>query len=157
MKVYFFRHGLAGDRETWEGDDSLRPLTSKGKAQVKSAARRMVKLELKLDAILTSPLTRALQTAEIAAEKFDMKVIQDDRLSPGFSERELAAILNEHSSAEAIMVVGHEPDFSETISTVTGGSELVMKKGGLARVDIDNVADVEGRLVWLIPPKILSD
>jgi phosphohistidine phosphatase len=54
------------------------------------------------------------------------------------------------------MLVGHEPDFSETISQVTGGSRVVVKKGGLACVQLDDPASLRGTLVWLIPPKFLA-
>lgn len=155
MKVYFLRHGIAGDRETWEGDDRLRPLTAKGIEQIKTTAKLLAQINLGVKVILSSPLTRALETAELTAKKLGVEVIVDERLSPGFSARELADLINEHADAEGLMVVGHEPDFSETISSITGGSEIVMKKGGLARVDIDHLAAGEGRLVWLIPPLIL--
>jgi phosphohistidine phosphatase len=156
MILYFLRHGLAEDREQWEEDDSLRPLTSKGKKKTEQIAKKLVELIPDLDAIITSPLTRALQTAEIAAEELGLDVIQDERLSPGFSSKELADILSGYPEAAAVMVVGHEPDFSDTISTITGGSGIVMKKGGLARVDVENPTALEGSLVWLIPPKILA-
>lgn len=156
MIIYFLRHGLAGDREQWEGDDSLRPLTSKGKKKMKQIAKKLPDLIPDLDAIISSPLTRALQTAEIAAEELGLDVVQDERLSPGFSSKELADILTGYSEAAAVMVVGHEPDFSDTISAISGGSGIIMKKGGLARVDIENPTALEGSLVWLVPPKILD-
>jgi phosphohistidine phosphatase len=54
------------------------------------------------------------------------------------------------------MLVGHEPDFGETVSQLTGGSRVIMKKGGLAAVELDSPDSVQGSLLWLIPPKILE-
>lgn len=157
MILYFLRHGLAGDRATWTQEDGLRPLTQKGIDNMKQAAEKLNDLELGLDLILTSPLVRARQTAEIVAEELDMEdeLVEDDRLAPGFDAQALLEILALYPDANALMVVGHEPDFSETISEITGGSEIVMKKGGLARVEIHSADPLRGELVWLAPAKVL--
>jgi phosphohistidine phosphatase len=157
MILYFLRHGQAGSRAEWQGDDAERPLTKKGKESMYREAETIVRLELQLDAIISSPLARALQTAEVVGERLMMgdKLFQDERLSPGFDIEALAKILEEHKEANAIMVVGHEPDFSETIGALTGG-RVVVKKGGLARVDLEpESSNLAGDLVWLIPPKVL--
>ncbi len=158
MELYFLRHELAGDREDWMGDDRKRPLTDQGKKRMAESAKTLDSLSLGLDAILTSPLARACQTAEIAAEGLGLEKVlaEDERLAPGFNPEALAQILKDHSRAKALMLVGHEPDFSETVSAITGGSEILFKKGGLARVDLTDIAALKGQLAWLIPPKILS-
>jgi phosphohistidine phosphatase len=116
------------------------------------------KLDLGLDNILTSPLTRAFQTAEIVAEQLGLldRMEIDDRLSPGFGRADLAEILNDHPRADSIMVVGHEPDFSMTIESLIGGGSVVCKKGSLARVDLTGAGFLSGELIWLIPPKALA-
>lgn len=158
MILYFLRHGLAEDREDWLEDDSQRPLTEKGKTKMAQEARAISELDLGLDLILTSPLVRALQTAQIVAKKLKMKdqMEQDERLSPGFDPAQLAAILESHPDLEALMLVGHEPDFSQTLSALTGGSRIVMKKGGLARVDLSETNPAQGELVWLLAPRNLA-
>lgn len=115
------------------------------------------KLNLILDAILTSPLTRAAQTAEIVAEGLDMMdLLEDDpRLEHGFNAHSLAEIVADHDEAEGLMLVGHEPSFSLTIESVIGGGSIVCKKGSLARVDLSDAGPLAGELVWLIPPKAM--
>jgi phosphohistidine phosphatase SixA len=96
---------------------------------------------------------RARQTAEIAAAELDAGApVDDDRLARGFDRKHLAAILADHRGAQALVLVGHEPDFGRTIRELTGGA-VVCKKGGIARVDIDDET-VRGELVWLLPPRI---
>jgi phosphohistidine phosphatase len=80
----------------------------------------------------------------------------DRRLGPGFDIEQLAAILRDHASARALMLVGHEPSFSETISALIGGGRVVCKKGGLACVDLPDVSNLSGELLWLIPPRLLA-
>ncbi len=158
MELYFLRHELAGDREDWMGDDRKRPLTDQGKKRMAESAKTLDSLGLGLDAILTSPLSRARQTAEIAAEGLGLEKVlaEDERLAPGFNPEALAQILKDYSRAKALMLIGHEPDFSETVSAITGGSQILFKKGGLARVDLTDLTSPQGQLVWLIPPKILA-
>jgi phosphohistidine phosphatase SixA len=100
---------------------------------------------------LTSPLPRASQTAEIAAEHLKVKCREDKRLAPGFGPTELEELIRKHS-VESLMVVGHEPDFTKTISALTGAS-LKLSKAGVALVDVD-LSSQKGRLLWLFPPKI---
>ena len=158
IKLYFVRHGQAGSREEWQGDDSQRPVTAQGKKRMQRAGAVMRKLDLPLDVIVSSPLTRAAQTAEILAKAWEsaVRVSIDERLGPGFGPKQLKVIMAEHREARGVMLVGHEPDFSETISQVTGGGRLVMKKGALAYVEMDEPALLHGTLVWLIPPKMLE-
>lgn len=157
MRLFFLRHGLA-DRSEWYGPDFERPLTHKGKVRMRREAETIVELNLKLDVIISSPLVRAYQTAEIVAEELEMldDLVEDGRLAPGFDVDDLAEIVAEYPSEARIMVVGHEPDFSETISDLIGGGEVVCKKGSLARVDLYGGPSLRGELVWLIPPKALA-
>jgi phosphohistidine phosphatase len=103
------------------------------------------------DVILSSPLPRASQTAEIAAEHLKSKCREDKRLAPGFGPTELEELIRKHS-VESLMVVGHEPDFTKTISALTGAS-LKLSKAGVALIDVD-LSSRKGRLLWLFPPKI---
>ena len=156
MILYFLRHGLAVDSELWTGDDHERALTTEGVRQMKTSANTLKKMGVKIDVILSSPLKRAVQTAQVAATAMDLEVFQDERLAYGFDLESLSEIIAEHPSANAIMLVGHEPDFSSTVSALTGGSEIIMKKGGLARVDLTESSPPKGELVWLLPPKVLA-
>jgi phosphohistidine phosphatase len=157
MILYFLRHGLAGLREEWKGDDSKRPLTKKGIQNMVKQAKTIARLDLQLDVILTSPLTRAFQTADIVAGELKMveRLEQDERLASGFGSEDLEQVLADHPQAKVILLVGHEPDFRLTIGSLTGSSHVILKKGGLARVDIIATDPLQGDLVWLLPPRIM--
>jgi phosphohistidine phosphatase len=158
MEIYFLRHGDAGSRETWKGSDASRPLSDDGAARMEREAATLALLRLPLDRILTSPLVRAQQTAEIVARRLNLMdaLADDDRLAPGFSIADLGGIVREYRALTALMLVGHEPDFSSVISACIGGGRVECKKGGLARVDIADPASLSGLLVWLLPPRVLA-
>ena len=149
MQLYFLRHGEA-DWPGWTKPDDERPLTDFGKKEVRQVAKFLNRLKVKPDLIVSSPLPRALQTAEVAAQQLKTKLRQDEALEPGFGINELRTLLKRHRS-KVLMLVGHEPDFSSVISALTGAS-VKLSKAGVALVDIDPEAE-EGRLLWLFPPK----
>ena len=150
MDLYFLRHGEA-DWPAWEKSDDERPLTKRGKKEMHEVAAFLKRLKVSPDVIVTSPLPRASQTAEIAAEHLKVKCRQDKLLAPGFGRQELERVLKKYP-AESLMVVGHEPDFTQTISQLTGAS-LKLSKAGVALVELDR-SWRNGRLLWLFPPKI---
>ncbi len=158
MKVYFLRHGKAESRTTWAGDDALRPLTADGEEALRREAAALRALDLALDLIVTSPLVRARRTAEIVAGELGLaaRLVEDERLAPGFDVRRLEQGVAAHGPAETFLLVGHEPDFSETVAELIGGGDVVMKKGGLARVDVTAPVAGGGRLVWLLTPPLLG-
>jgi phosphohistidine phosphatase len=158
MRLYFLRHGRAESRAEWRGDDAARPLTAEGEAAMRREAKALRAMDLALDAIVTSPLARARRTAEIVADELGMsgRLTEDDRLAPGFDAARLEQVLTAHGQVESVMLVGHEPDFSETVAELIGGGDLVMKKGGLARVDLAAPPAGGGRLVWLLTPSLLG-
>ena len=156
MQLIFFRHGPAGSRADWQGADGERPLTDDGRAVVTQVAGLLARAGIGVDAVLTSPLARARQTAEIAAAALgcDDRLADDERLGHGLDRKRLAAIVAEHAGAQALMLVGHEPDFSTIIAQITGGT-VVLKKAGVARVDLDEQT-MRGVLVWLLPPRVFA-
>ena len=149
MQLYFLRHGEA-DWPGWTEPDDERPLTDFGKKEVRQVAKFLDRLNVNPDLIVSSPLPRALQTAEVAAEQLKTKLRQDEALEPGFGISELSTLLKRHHS-KALMLVGHEPDFSSVISALTGGF-IKMSKAGVALIDMDPETE-KGRLLWLFPPK----
>jgi phosphohistidine phosphatase len=157
MKLYFVRHGDAVEADAWRGDDASRPLTDEGRDRMTRAAKTMKRLGFALDVIVTSPLVRARQTAAIVAEALGLrdKLVEDERLGPGFDLVRLAEIVRAQRGADAVMLVGHEPSFSMTIGRLAGGGAIDVKKGSLARVDVADPSELRGELVWLIPPKVL--
>jgi phosphohistidine phosphatase len=158
IKVYFLRHGRAESRSEWRGDDGDRPLTAEGEEAMRREAKALRALDLRLEAIVTSPLARARRTAEIVADGLGMsgRLEEDERLAHGFDTQRLEQVLAAHASASAVMVVGHEPDFSATVAELIGGGDIVMKKGGLARVDVTAPVVGGGELVWLLAPPLLG-
>jgi phosphohistidine phosphatase len=106
---------------------------------------------VKPDVVLTSPLPRASQTAEIAAHYVDAKSVEDDLLAPGFGRSELKKLLKKRG-CQSLMVVGHEPDFSKTICKLTG-ARVKLSKAGIALVEVDPALR-DGKLLWLLPPKM---
>jgi phosphohistidine phosphatase len=125
--IWLLRHG---DAEDGAGKpDADRELTEKGERQSVNAGRAMKVLGIELDVCLTSPKARAKQTADLACEALGCPVEEDERLAGGdFDPLELAAGRGE------VMLVGHEPDFSQAVALVTG-SRVKMKKGGVAAID----------------------
>jgi len=158
MKVYFLRHGKAENRLEWQGDDDDRPLTAAGEEELRREAEALRALGLAPDVIVTSPLARARRTAEIVADGLGLRgrLVEDARLAHGFDVRRLEQVLAAHEDAAAVLVVGHEPDFSAAVSELIGGGEIVMKKGGLARVDVTAPVAGGGELVWLLTPPLLG-
>jgi phosphohistidine phosphatase len=148
MRAYFLRHGEAD----WTSPDVLRRLTDKGFKEMKDVAAGIAGLHIEPGAILTSPLRRTVQTAEIVAAALGMTIAAEPMLAPGFNPAQLAALFAKYGGAD-LLLVGHEPDFSGAIRALTGG-EVKMPSGALARVDIIDPQAMRGQLIWLIPPKI---
>jgi phosphohistidine phosphatase len=152
MKLYLLRHGKA-DWPNWDQPDDERPLTDEGKKEVAAVAKLLSRLEIN-PVILTSPLPRASQTAEIAGKHLKVKVRQEPLLRPGFDATRLRKILQSFSG-KSLMVVGHEPDFTRTISQLTGGTTK-MSKAGVALIELET-GPMKGVLRWLVPPKFAKD
>lgn len=149
MLLYFLRHGDA-DWPNWKKSDDDRPLTKSGKKEMREVAKLLRSLKARPNIIVTSPLPRAAQTAEIAADYLKAKLLEDDLLALGFGMDELQTLLKRHS-VDSVMIVGHEPSFTDVISELTGAS-LKLSKGGVALVELDSESQ-KGRLLWLFPPK----
>ncbi len=153
MKLYFLRHGQA-DWPNWTESDDARPLTKKGKKQMRRVAKSLCHFMVEPDVILSSPLPRALQTAEIAAEELDMQVTREPALAAGFDTDRLSELIERYQGRD-LMLVGHEPGMSRAVEALTGAN-VKMAKAGLARVDIADPTELRGQLIWLIPPKIIE-
>jgi phosphohistidine phosphatase len=157
MKLYFFRHGHAEEADGPDFDDFARRLTDKGIERTEAAARALVKLGVKPALMYSSPRVRARQTADILAKGIGMNVAVREEVGFGFTIEHIPALLADAGADDEIMFVGHEPDLSITVSKLVGGGEVVMKKGGMARVDLFATTPLRGALVWVIPPKVFDD
>jgi len=150
MRLYFLRHGEA-DWPNWDRPDDERPLTERGTKEMRKVAKFLRELDLPLDDIVSSPLPRARQTADVVAERFKLHVRENEGLAKDFSVSRLKEIIQAYP-VDNLMIVGHEPNFTEVISELTGG-DCKLSKGGLALIDLDETK-MKGRLLWLFPPKV---
>ena len=151
MKLYLLRHGKANWPD-WTGSDDERPLTPEGIDDMQLVATALQRLKLAPALILTSPLARASRTAEIVAQTLGIPVEQSPALQPGFDRRECAALLAPRPGAD-LMLVGHEPDFSRLIRSLTG-AHVKLSRGAIAAIEIGDALPAS-RLLWLFPPKLL--
>lgn len=154
--VYFMRHGDAGDKRAWQGSDAERPLSELGVERTKAAAVHFARTGFRPTRIITSPLVRATQTAAIVADVLEVQDIVevDERLAPGFDVAVFRRILKEHPGQDRLFLVGHEPSLSAVIQDVMGGGSIILKKGGVARLDVDHLTPPSGRLAWLDSPTL---
>jgi phosphohistidine phosphatase len=163
MRLHLLRHAIAARRspERWP-DDRLRPLTREGALRMTSAARGMSRLGLRFDLILSSPLTRAIETARLVAAavrpRADIRVLKP--LSPGGGVGGVIGGLEGLPPQSDLLLVGHEPDLSLLAAglLLTHRTELpiVFKKGGLCRIDTEGTPRPgNGRLVFHLTPRVL--
>jgi phosphohistidine phosphatase len=157
MEIYLVRHGIAIGREE-AMPDALRPLTEKGRRRFRKTARAFARLGRKVDLILTSPLVRAVQTAEIlAAEAPHGEVGVLEELDPKFGVRSLLeAVAKRSDGVRSVALVGHDPQLSSALATLAGlPAELLdFKKGAIVRLvtaDVSQAGSAEAR--WSLKPR----
>lgn len=158
LHLYFLRHGTAEERRPGLLDAD-RHLTPAGQDEMRAAAAGLAALDLNLDALFTSPLPRALETAQIVAAGIGLppeNVRVEARLEAGaFRLGGLQSLLETQPRSAHIMLVGHEPDFSMVVGQLIGGAAIDLKKGGLARVETTRIEPGSGVLRWLLTPQHL--
>ncbi len=158
MKLYIVRHAAAIER-TAEVPEEQRYLTPEGRAFIRKTARTMAEKKVNPDLILTSPLIRAVQTADIVAEalSYDGPLQVADELSPGFGMAALRNVLDAFPAVQELVLVGHEPDLSGVISSLLdlpGGFNL--KKGVAVKLCIEPASlQVPATLKWAAEGKKL--
>lgn len=156
MILLFLRHGKAGQPRA--GDDDARELTDDGIAALEAAAPLWRRLNARPDVVLSSPLPRALQTAELFCAAVGGTPVTDDRLRPGAGWGDMARAMAEHPDARRVMFVGHEPDLSSATALLTGASSVRMRKGSLAAIEFYGVPEPgTGELAWLIDPDLYAE
>jgi phosphohistidine phosphatase len=156
--LFLVRHGLAAERgEEWP-DDSKRPLTSKGMARMREIAAGLRELDVEIDLVLTSPLVRAKQTAELLVQglKPSPALVVSSVFAPGVAPARAAEALD-FRKVRTLAVVGHEPDLGQLAAWLIGAkAPLPFKKGGICRIDFPaSAAHGAGQLIWLATPKML--
>ena len=160
MKLYLVRHAIAEDRGTDHEDDSLRPLTDKGREKMQKIAQALKTLGVSPDLIVSSPYVRASQTASILTKtfKYNEEILYNDLLMPMGQPDDMIGEINEKYSVDELMLVGHEPNLSSLISILLAGSSDIsinLKKGGVCCLSVDDLHyDRKAVLEWLVTPKI---
>ncbi len=163
MNLYFMRHGIAVERadSRHRSDDRSRQLTPKGIKRINKAAKGLVTLSLSFNRILTSPFERARETAKIVAQtlRSEDSLEEIQQLCPDQSVEDLLSSLSAYAADKEILVIGHEPLLSSTMSfllSATGGAEIRLKKGGLCCLEIDGVPPKKRAVLqWALTPKQL--
>jgi phosphohistidine phosphatase len=155
-RVYLVRHAIAEERGPQWPDDSLRPLTERGRRRFARAASGFAQLEGAPDRILTSPLVRARQTAELLSQACDAAPVDTaEALAPGQPATAILGTLR-RLRADRVALVGHEPDLGELAAGLLGAARPVpFKKGGICRIDVEWHGEAEGTLVWFLSPAAL--
>jgi phosphohistidine phosphatase len=158
-ELYFVRHGLAEERGDAWPDDTKRPLTEEGMSRLRKAVRGLSRIGVLIDVVLTSPLVRARQTADLVAGGLDPRpsIVNVDSLAPAGSYAAVLADLEKHSRKCRLALVGHEPMLGELAARLIGSRHPIeFKKGGVCRIDVDELPPAgPGDLRWMLTPKIL--
>ncbi len=158
-ELYLIRHGIAEERGDAWPDDTKRPLTEDGIARLTKAARGLTQLGVMLDVVLTSPLVRTKQTAEIIARELESlpQIVQAESLAPGGSYSALLGDLEKQARRERIGLVGHEPGIGELAAKLIGTKHAIeFKKGAVCRIDVDALPPSgPGDLRWFLTPRML--
>lgn len=159
LSLYLVRHAIAADRGEAYPNDDLRPLTPQGTAKFRKAVKGLARFDVALDAVLTSPLARARQTADILADGLAAppRVVETEALRPGARFERLVRAVTECGECSAIALVGHEPDIGATAARLIGATApLAFNKGAVCRIDFDRwPAEAPGRLRWFVTQKML--
>src|SRR5206468_5370408 len=158
-ELYIIRHAVAEERgEDWP-DDAKRPLSDDGASRMRKAARGLDRLGVTLDVIVTSPMVRTKQTAEVVAGAMNPRppIVAVDSLAPGGTYQEIMNDLEKQSRKTRIAIVGHEPGIGEFAARLIGSRHSIeFKKGAICRIDIDALPPSgPGELRWFMTTKML--
>lgn len=159
MDIYLLRHASAGEPKLNPARDDERKLDKEGIEQSHSVGRALSALNVRLDAVISSPLPRASQTAKIVAEEIGhkSKVLSEAALRPGATYADFRELLHRHSGEDAIMVVGHNPSMTEFLNKLLMGESapdaIELKKAAIAKVEKDGRK--QAILKWCLPAKLM--
>jgi phosphohistidine phosphatase len=159
MNLYFLRHASAGSRRANPVVDVKRPLDKEGLQQCLYVANLLNSLDVQFDAIISSPLKRALQTASRVGNEigFEGQILQAKELSPSAQIGDFRKLIAKYSHMDNVLVVGHNPNLAAFLGSVLEGNgkplNIRLRKSGLARVDLDRRPAM---LQWLMDPRIMK-
>jgi phosphohistidine phosphatase len=160
IHLYLVRHAIAEERgENWP-DDTKRPLSDEGRVRMARQVAGLEALDVRIEEVLTSPLVRTRQTAEILAQGLSSrpKVTNYAALAPGHSAKEMLNGLKDYARRSRLALVGHEPGIGDLIASLIGTrNPITFKKGAVALVRVDRLPPDagSGALYWFLTPKVL--
>jgi phosphohistidine phosphatase len=163
MELLVIRHAIAQAREEFAGDDdALRPLTKEGRRQMQRVARGLRRIVRDLDVLGSSPLLRAMQTADIVAEQFaGVDITTVEALEPESALPSFVSWLRKQRDAERVAVVGHEPHLGTLVTWLLTGvdeARVPLKKGGACLLAFASLPRKGGAtLHWALTPALLRD
>lgn len=159
LELYLIRHGVAEDRGPDWPDDSKRPLTPDGIVKLRKEARGLTAIDAAFDQIVSSPLVRARQTADVFSEVLKNKppIATADALAPAGTPAAVIQEIARHVKKARVALVGHEPNLGELAAQLIGArAPLEFKKGGICRIDVEVLPPKgAGALRWFLTPRIL--
>jgi phosphohistidine phosphatase len=159
FELYLIRHGIAAERGENFPDDTKRPLTNEGVQKLRKEAKALIALDITLDVILTSPLVRARQTAELVAAAFrnPPPIVTMASLAPGSAHNAIIEDLSKQHRRHQIALVGHEPGIGELAGRLIGSRRPVeFRKGAICRIDVAALPPAgPGQLRWFLTPRIM--
>jgi len=161
MDCVLFRHGIAAERDEWEGPDAARPLTERGAKRVAQAAAGLSRLDVQPTHILSSPLIRAIETAKIAHRSLRIRTTVHivDELLPDASPNKLLSILHDLPPESCVLCIGHEPHLGLAASVLLSGrasASFPLKKAGACLIELSTPAKSgQGVLRWWLTPSQL--
>jgi phosphohistidine phosphatase len=150
QQLWLLRHGEAVPHDS--KPDPERELTARGERQSAAAGAALARLGLEFAAVYTSPKVRAADTARLACESLNAKPEEEDVLGDGFEREDALELLGRHEDDARVLVVGHEPSFSQVVHDLTGG-RVDFKKGGVVAV---RVQGGRGELIAILRPRELE-
>ena len=159
MEVILIRHAKAETRDanTWPDDDE-RPLTAEGRAEQRAAARAMKKMGIKFDFLVTSPLLRARETADLVAKGYRWTEPPQvaEELGHEYSPGAVVKFLAKFPPDAAVALVGHEPDLSDLTGSLISKNcdvNIAVKKSGVVGIEFDGSAELgKGTLLYHLKP-----
>jgi phosphohistidine phosphatase len=150
QQLWLLRHGEAEPHDA--RSDADRRLTDRGRAQARAAGAALAALKVEVHLAFTSPKVRARDTALLACEPLGVDPVEHGPLAEGFDGDEALTLMAAAGADQRVLVVGHEPDFSQVVYDLSGG-RVDMKKGGIAAVRLDGT---RGELIVLLRPRELD-
>jgi phosphohistidine phosphatase len=157
MQLWLVRHAVAAERDEFDGADAERPLTEKGRRRFRDFCDWLADQMPMPRAILTSPLVRTIETADILAKAAGLKksaITSTELLAPGVDLKAALGLVRDQA-ADFVALVGHEPDMSRCLSEIVGGGEFAFGKGFVAAVEFTSSPALgAGRLRWFVGPKL---